>query len=174
MPLLPYKRSSKHWLAGAFAGILLSFSAFAENPESRPSPLLERPLEEAVAASEASKRFLYVAFLGEGWSLASDRFEERILKSGTFRAFAAEQLELFPVKARRKPKLNKAEVAQLQALVIHFDIKEYPTLILLAPDGTEWLRHGYKDIGPREYVEALKGLLPESAARGDARSNAID
>jgi thioredoxin-related protein len=122
--------------------------------------LLETDWHEARQQAEAGGRHLYVAFLGEGWSMASDRFQATILQSPEWKAFAGDHLVYCPVLARRKPKLSKDETARLQALVIHFDVKAYPTLILLAPDGNEILRHGYREDSAGDYVALLEAILP--------------
>jgi len=118
-------------------------------------------LEEAVNKAKEEGKHLYVAFLGEGWSLGCKRFKAAILESACFKRFSAEHLVYLPVEARRKPKLTPEEVAVLQSWVIHFDVKAYPTLILIAPDGEELLRHGYRDLGPEAYIDLLKNILPE-------------
>lgn len=123
-------------------------------------PVLERPLEEALEQAREESKLLYVAFLGEDWSLSSKRFRQTVLSSEAFTAFAADAAIYYPVMARRKPPLTKEETAQLQALVIHFDIKSYPTLIILAPDGQELLRHGYKELSAEDYVALLRAVLP--------------
>lgn len=103
---------------------------------------------------------MLVAFLGEGWSVNCMRFKEAVLDTDAFREFAKERLVYFPVEARRKPKLSSEETAVLQSWVIHFDIRSYPTLILIAPDGQEILRHGYKDLGVEDYIRLLQAILP--------------
>lgn len=122
--------------------------------------LLETDWAIAREKAETEGRHLYVAFLGQGWSVASDRFHRVILESPEWKTLAAERLVYCPVLARRKPELTKDETAHLQAIVIHFDIKSYPTSILLAPDGTEILRHGYRDDSPVDYVQLLRAILP--------------
>lgn len=139
----------------AFAGVpLVQVQAGVEgiHPEA---------LEEAVSRAKEEGKHLYVAFLGEGWSLGCKRFKSGILDSSHFKRFSSERLVYLPVEARRKPKLTPEEVAVLQSWVIHFDVKAYPTLILIAPDGEELLRHGYRDLGPEAYIDLLKNILPE-------------
>lgn len=118
-------------------------------------------LEEAVSVAKKEGKHLYVAFLGEGWSLSCKRFKATILESSSFKEFAHEHLVYFPVEARRKPKLTPDEVAVLQSWVIHFDVKAYPTLIIIAPDGEELLRHGYRDLAPEAYIDLLANILPD-------------
>jgi hypothetical protein len=137
-------------LAGLLLGVMVN-----------PVPaLIDQPLEEILAKSQSEGKHLYVAFLGIDWSLSSKRFKERILESAEFKELARRRLLYFPVEARRKPALSKEETARLQSWVIHFDVKSYPTVILLAPDGEEVLRHTYRDIEALEYVKLLETILP--------------
>lgn len=122
--------------------------------------LVRMPLKEAMAESQLRGKPLLVVFVGTGWSLASNKFQEQILKKPEFIRFAEEELVFYPVYARRKPKLTKHETAVLQSLTIHFDVKGWPTGILLAPDGSEWLRHGYLEISSAQYIDSLRALIP--------------
>lgn len=122
--------------------------------------LLEEGWSTALATAETSGAHLYIAFLGPGWSVASDRFSGKVLETATFKDFARDNLVYCPVRARRSPKLSKDEIARLQAVVIHFDIKSYPTFLLLGPDGSEILRHGYRTDSAGEYIDLLKAILP--------------
>ena len=140
------------------AVLLLGGTAFL-NADPAP-PLTPSPLTEVMAEANRSRKPVLVAFLGPDWSLASRKFRGRVLQSEAFRRFAGPQILYWPVLARRQPKLKKQERARLQALVIHFDIKTYPTLLVLDPDGTERLRHGYREMSGEEYVRLLKALLP--------------
>jgi thioredoxin-related protein len=129
--------------------------------ESEHKGIHPEALEEAVSEARKEGKYLYVAFLGEGWSLSCKRFKATILESSSFKQFSEENLVYLPVEARRKPKLTPGEVAVLQSWVIHFDVKAYPTLIIIAPDGEELLRHGYRDLTPEAYIELLNNILPD-------------
>jgi hypothetical protein len=127
---------------------------------AEPVNLLEEDWSTATHKAQSSGKFLYVAFIGEGWSVSSNRFKEAVLDSAEFQAFADDKLVYCSAYARRVPKLDKAETARLQSLVIHFDIKSYPTILLIAPDGTEILRHGFREDSASAYVSLLTALLP--------------
>lgn len=121
--------------------------------------LLKEDWDEALDRAAREGKHLYVAFLGDGWSLACSRFQEGILNTSAFRDFVADQLVYCPILARRTPKLTKDEIARLQALVIHFDVKTYPSVLLIAPDGTEILRHGYRNESIAEYLKLLDAVI---------------
>lgn len=150
-------------LARFRAAVLIGTVAFfCVNPGAASSEITEDRLEAARQAALNEGKHLYVVFLGTGWSVSSQRFSETILESADFKEFARDHLVLLRVDARRKPKLSPEETAVLQSWVIHFDIKAYPTVILLAPDGQELLRHGYREVEARAYVDLLRAILPDA------------
>lgn len=122
--------------------------------------LLQADWDEVLQTAAAENKFLYLAFLGEDWSAAGKRFKQTVLETDAFRQFAEATLIYCGVAAKRPDRLEKSAAARLQALVIHFDIKSYPTLILVGPDGAEVIRHGFRDTTPEEYVGLLEALLP--------------
>jgi thioredoxin-related protein len=122
--------------------------------------ILETTWEEALETAASHNRHVLVAFLGDDWSLACKRFREEILETPEFKAFAEKRLVYCPVNAHRMASHAKQEAARLQSLVIHFDIKQYPTILLFSPDGTELLRHGYRDEPASRYVDLLEAILP--------------
>jgi thioredoxin-related protein len=146
------------WRMLACAAIMVAASAAHAATDDR--PLVQQPWEAAIEQARSENKLLLVTFLGPDWSVACRRLNERIFSAPAFREWAAQHIVYFPVDARRKPKLNKEETATLQSLVIHFDIKTYPTVLLMDPDGVERLRHGYTDVELDAYLAALNALLP--------------
>ncbi|HSH09251.1 MAG TPA: hypothetical protein VK995_02610 [Oceanipulchritudo sp.] len=132
-------------------------------PLANGSSLASHSLDEAMEQARAEGKYLYIAFLGEGWSMSSKRFKDSVLETDAFKSFADHALVYFPVEARRKPPLSKDEREALHAWVIQFDIMAYPTFILIAPDGQELLRHGYREMESEAYVELLRSVLPARA-----------
>ena len=122
---------------------------------------LEVSWDKIVQEAAREAKFIYLAFLGDGWSVASTRFSSNVLESQAFQEFASRKLLYCPVLARTSPPMSKERTAHLQALVIHFDMQAYPTFLILAPDGTELLRHGYKNLQGKEYVRLLESIIPE-------------
>lgn len=138
-----------------------ALSSCLASTDDGPVFLEKGALETASRRASDENKHMLVAFLGEGWSLGCKKFKQSVLETGEFKEFAAEYLVYFPVEARRRPKLSPEETAVLQSWVIHFDIGTYPTVILLAPDGQEILRHGYRDIDAAAYIRLLKAIMPQ-------------
>lgn len=139
-----------------FISGLIAFGATAE------VNLLESEWEAILGEAQKTNRFLYVAFLGKDWSVSCKRFNQNILESSTFKKFAEERLIVTSLNAQGG-KFPKKTAAKLQSLVIYFDIKSYPTILLIAPDGSETLRHGYREDTAQAYVDLLKAILPPQA-----------
>jgi len=116
--------------------------------------------EAAQAEAMATGKTVYLAFLGEDWSVASKAWVRDIMDSEAFQALAAERLVVLTVDANLSEQPDKRREAHLQALTITYNIKSYPTLILVAPDGREILRHGHRTISAPDYVAALEAVLP--------------
>lgn len=150
--------TSLAWRLLACATVLVFTSAAHAAAAER--ALVQQPWEAAIEQARSENKLLLVTFLGPDWSVACRRLNERIFSQAAFLEWAAQHIVYYPVDARRKPKLSKDETATLQSLVIHFDIKTYPTVLLMDPDGAERLRHGYTDVELDAYLGALGALLP--------------
>jgi len=145
-----------HWAKALGLSLLLT-AAISSRGNVDP---LEIPWEQIQKQAASEGKCLYVAFLGDGWSVASTRFSKNVLESDAFKEFADKELIYCPILARVQPRMGKKQTARLQSLVIHFDIMDYPTFILLAPDGNEILRHRYKDVPAEDYLDLIKAILP--------------
>ena len=147
-----------------FAGTLFAQPPYSVGEETQPSEKLlwKQDLLSVIEQAQSSGKAIYVAFTGLDWSVASKQWNRKIFKSNAFSEFAEEHLHLILVNAQRKPKMNKLQLARIQAMAIEFDIKSYPTFILLNSDGHEIHRHSYLDVSPQDYVEALENLIPPS------------
>ena len=134
---------------------LILFYGIAVQAEESWINSLETSLEEAARTDKA----VYISFVGLNWSVSSKKWNREMHQSEAFRAFASENLIELTINARTKPQLSKRLQSELQALVVKFDIKSYPTLIVLNSDGVELHRHGYLELSPEAYISALSTLI---------------
>lgn len=123
--------------------------------------LSEDAVDNAMKEALTEGKHLLVAFLGTGWSMSSDRMNRKIFQDPSFKDYAANELIVLLLEARRKPPLSKEETKIFHEWVTQFDIMSYPTVILLAPDGQEVFRHGYRELDANAYVELLSNVIPE-------------
>lgn len=121
-------------------------------------------LPAALEQAQAEGRYVLVAFLGLDWSVSSKQWWRDIAESPQFQAFAEQRLVLVLADgtARKRDEDRKVDTALTEAhwaLVKQLDIKSYPTIVLLAPDGAVMLRHGSTATDAAAYVQALSTLL---------------
>ncbi len=144
-----------------YGAILTLILVLALNPAPVQAEIVEGSVEDAMIECREDGKHLLIAFLGTGWSMSSDRLQKRILENPVFQEYAKKELVVLQLQARRKPPLSKEETKVFQKWVARFDIMTYPTLILIAPDGQEVFRHGYKELDAEDYVGLLRSVIPK-------------
>ncbi len=96
--------------------------------------------EEALDEGRMQNKRVLLVFTGLDWSDACREFQDKVLLTPGFANFAAENLILvkidFPMHTRQPPEM----ATHHETLSHNFDIEEFPTLVLLNPDGTESAR----------------------------------
>jgi protein disulfide-isomerase len=114
------------------------------------------------AAAERSVP-IYAYFTGSDWCPWCKKMDGEILSQAAFADFAKTDLVLFLADFPMRKQLPGRLAEQNQRLARKYGVKAFPTVLLLAADGKELARTGYKPGGAAAYVEHLRGLL--AAAR---------
>ncbi|MHC4269867.1 MAG: thioredoxin family protein [Planctomycetota bacterium] len=121
--------------------------------------------KNAAAAAKASGKYILLDFSGSDWCGWCKRLEKEVFSQDAFKEFAEENLVCvlidFP-QAKKQPKELKQ---QNKDLARKYDIKGYPTIIILSPDGKPVGKTGYLQGGPWEYARHLKKIIDEYKSR---------
>lgn len=113
------------------------------------------------ALAEAQKRDLPVLinFSGSDWCIWCIKLMDEVFDKEEFKAYAKDNLVLlnldFPRKSTQSEEVQKAN----QALAERFDIEGFPTVILLNSKGEIIGQTGYREGGPKPYIEHLKQMI---------------
>ena len=103
---------------------------------------------------------ILVNFAGSDWCGWCIRLEKEAFSKQAFKAYAKDNLVLmladFPRNKQQAPEVKK----QNQRLARKYQIRGFPTVLLLNPNGRVIARTGYKAGGAEAYVEHLKSLVP--------------
>ena len=139
----------------------------------------------ALAKAKADKKYLLVDFTGSDWcgwciKLHGEVFDKEPFKTAAPKQFVLVELD-FPQQKELPAELKK----QNEELRKKYDIKGFPTVLLLDAKGEVIARTGYREGGPDEYLKqlasfgkiyenvvALKGRL--DAVQGIARAKLLD
>ena len=121
----------------------------------------ETDFEKASSSANASGKYILLDFSGSDWCGWCIRLEKEVFSQDAFKDFAEENLVCvlvdFPSAKKQTEELKKQNLD----LARKYDIKGYPTIIILGPDGKPVGKTGYLQGGPWEYVRHLKKIIED-------------
>ncbi len=124
---------------------------------------------KAVEQAKAEKKFLLLDFTGSDWCGWCIRLDKEVFSQKEFQSYAKENLVLVKLDFPRSFNLPGKTVKQNKELAQKFQIKGYPTIILLAPDEKLVGQTGYQPGGAEAYVQHLNTILdPARSSLGAA------
>jgi len=135
-------------------GLMLSgFSAYAV------SEIWQTNFETAKKEAAAKKQPILAVFSGSDWCSWCMKLDKEILSKDEFKNFAKDKLVLFLADFPSSKKLPEATAKQNQELSEKYDVKGFPTVLILNADGKVIGKTGYMAGGPKKYVEHLKTMI---------------
>ena len=115
-------------------------------------------VEEAQEQAKAEKKIVLLEFTGSDWCPPCKALKKNVFDTDKFKTYAKENLVLVELDfPRDKNKITKEQSAYNRSQAKKFEVKGYPTVILLAADGKKITRKvGYSaKISVESYIEAL-------------------
>ena len=130
-------------------------------PAAAQEPVWQRNLSQLLKQAGAKNKLVLLDFTGSDWSNWCVKFDQEVLGSAKFTAYAGQKLIFvrvdFPQHSQQSDDLKRANVG----LADHFKIINYPTCVLLDPSGKEIGRQvGYLPGGPDTFISELEGFIP--------------
>ena len=145
--------------------LIMISACIAENPKGNKDDTKEGEiawftnLEKAQEVAQERNIPIFIHFTGSDWCGWCWKLEEEVYSKPIFQEYVAENMVMvtidFPKKIQQTPEVK----AYNRALATRFNIKGFPTVQLLNPDGTPIAQTGYQYGGPEKYIEHLKELL---------------
>jgi protein disulfide-isomerase len=116
-------------------------------------------LAKAQEKAKAEKKMVLIDFTGSDWCPPCKNLHKTVLTSEEFAAFAKENLVLVEIDfPRSKPQSEELKAANKE-LGKKFEVKGYPTVIVLDKDGKEVFKKvGYGGTSAKDYVAELAKL----------------
>jgi len=121
----------------------------------------ETDFEKALATAKASGKYMLLDFSGSDWCGWCIRLEKEVFSQDAFNDFAKENLVCVLVDFPRAKEQTDELKQQNLELARKYDIKGYPTIIILSPNGEPVGITGYLQGGPWEYVRHLKKIIED-------------
>jgi thioredoxin-related protein len=125
----------------------------------------ETDFKEASETAKASNRYMLLDFTGSDWCGWCMKLDEEVFGKKEFRKYADSDLVLVQLDFPRGRKLKASLKEQNEELAKKFGVRGYPTIIVLAPDGSLVGKTGYQDGGAEKYITHLKGFIDPHRAK---------
>ena len=113
----------------------------------------------ALTKAEKNSRYILINFSGSDWCVYCKKLDREVFDSKDFQKYARSNLICvlldFPFYKKQKEKVRE----QNRALAGKFDVKGYPTVVILSPNGKLVQKTGYLPGGAKRYIDHLKEII---------------
>lgn len=116
---------------------------------------------KARAAAKAEDKLLLINFTGSDWCVWCRVLQEEVFSQPKFEEYAKKNLVLMTVDFPRAKPLSAEVRIQNQTLAQKFEIRGFPSIVILNGDGKQVGLLGYVRGGPDAFISELK-QIPKS------------
>jgi len=146
-------------LAIVFLGILVS----CQKPESNVNWI--ENFDVASKQAEAKNKYMLLDFTGSDWCPPCIKLAKEVFSQDSFKSYAKDKLILVELDFPRGKKQSAEIIKQNQTLARKYEIRGYPTIIILDSKGKLVAKTGYQSGGPDAYVAHIKALIENAGAK---------
>lgn len=148
-------------------GVIARDAAQSTAPQSSTPRGFTDNLDAALAQAKAEGKLVYACFSGSDWCVWCQKLEREVLSHDAFLAGVTNDFVLvFVDSPSDKSVLSDHAKAANPALVKKYEVKGYPTALVLDGDGKKVGETGYRKGGPAAYAQHLMSLRSAKPCRG--------
>ncbi|MDZ4200329.1 MAG: thioredoxin family protein [Kiritimatiellia bacterium] len=125
----------------------------------------ETDFDKASGLAKSEGKFMLVDFSGSDWCGWCIKLDKEVFSQSAFKDYARENLVTVLIDFPRESRQKKKEIKRNEELKNKYEIKGFPTVLILSPEGELAGRTGYKAGGPDAYIEHLKKIIEEYKAK---------
>ena len=114
--------------------------------------------DKALAQAKAEKKHVVLDFTGSDWCGWCIKLDKEVFSQAEFGEYAKKNLVLVELDYPRSKEQSKEIKAQNAKLQGEYQIKGYPTIIVLDSEGKKVGELGYQPGGPKAFIAALEKL----------------
>jgi thioredoxin-related protein len=112
--------------------------------------------------AKQKNRPLLLAFLGTDWSISSLKLDREVFDKAEFTDNSKYNFLLCKLHFYQTQERAPEVVRQNEELAAKYDIREFPTVVVLSPDGRELGRVGYIPGGLKAFGAAVNAITSKS------------
>lgn len=119
--------------------------------------------EKAKATAKEQNKHILIDFSGSDWCGWCVKLDKEVFQQQAFKDYAKEDLVLMLADYPSDKSKQSAEVIkQNEKLSKEFSVRGFPTVFVLAPDGSIVGKTGYQAGGPEAYIAHIKKIIADS------------
>ncbi len=122
----------------------------------------------SVEIARKTNRPLLLAFLGTDWSLKSLKLDREVFDQAAFTDDSKYNYLLCKIHFYQTQERAPDILVQNQQLAERYKIEEFPTVVVLTPQGNELGRVGYIEGGVEKFAGAVNALIFKARSQGNA------
>jgi protein disulfide-isomerase len=116
----------------------------------------------AVALAKSSQRPLLLAFIGTDWSISSLKLDREVFDQADFADDSKYNFVLCKLHFYQTRERSQETIRQNEELATKYKVQEFPTVVVLTPDGREIGRLGYIAGGVKAFAAAAKAIVDKA------------
>jgi protein disulfide-isomerase len=113
----------------------------------------------AAALAKSSQRPLLLAFIGTDWSISSLKLDREVFDQAEFADNSKYDFLLCKVHFYQTRERFPETIRQNEELATKYKVQEFPTVVVLRPDGREIGRLGYIPGGVKAFAAAANAII---------------
>ena len=117
----------------------------------------------SAALARSTKRPLLLAFIGTDWSISSLKLDREVFDQADFADNSAYNFVLCKVHFYQTRDRSPEIIRQNEELATKYDVREFPTVVVLSPEGREIGRLGYVPGGVKAFAAAVNAIIARAA-----------
>jgi protein disulfide-isomerase len=141
------------------SGILCLGAVIAAQPALSCDVSDDTNFPRAVALARTTKRPLLLAFIGTDWSISSLKLDREVFDQADFADNSKYNFVLCKLHFYQTQERSPETVRQNEELATKYNVQEFPTVVVLSPDGREIGRLGYIPGGVTAFAAAVNKVV---------------
>jgi protein disulfide-isomerase len=113
--------------------------------------------------AKSTNRPLLLAFIGTDWSISSLKLDREIFDQPAFADNSSYNFVICKLYFYQTQERLAETIRQNEELATKYNIEEFPTVVVLSPDGREMGRLGYIPGGLKAFAAAVNAIIAKSS-----------
>jgi thioredoxin-related protein len=118
--------------------------------------------KEAEKTAGLENKVIFANFTGSGWSSKCEKLDKEVFTKPEFINYARKNFIMLKIDFPSKKYISSETRTQNTDLKNKYNIKKFPTILLLDSEGEVLAETGYKSGGPIPYIKSLNKLIKKS------------